>query len=390
MSMGNLGPRANEIISLKKMDAKGRLEGLFLEMSLAFLYKNESSETREIVFTFPLARGSVLLGLKSEFGGKTLEGTIYPKAEAQEKYEEAIEKGDAPILVEKSAEGLFSTNLGSLAPGEELVLTVEYGQLQNFAEDRIRVVIPTVIAPRYGAPHRRGLLAPHESVEANILAAYPFTLSLDISGETAFGTVSSPSHRLKTSKKEAGLSLSLDGEAFLDRDFILAISAIPGKSIAVRASDGEGAVALASFFPEETKTREPISLKILLDCSGSMAGASIEIAKKSLRDILGYLTPEDYVSYSQFGSEVAHHVVKMAPANLKTIAELSQKVSETFANMGGTELEGALMSTLTEIATPKKASFKKPSVLLLTDGCCWLDDQFMEDCRKLGQRIFII
>ncbi|MDR1167113.1 MAG: VIT and VWA domain-containing protein [Deltaproteobacteria bacterium] len=377
-------------ISLQKMDAQGRLEGLLLEMSLAFHYRNQSDETREVLFTFPLVGGAVLLGLRSQSGGATLAGTVFPREEAQDLYEEALEGGEAPILVEKSAEGLISLSLGALAPQEELVLTVEYGQLLTVRDGVVRVVAPTVVAPRYGAPHRRGLLSPRESVDSDLLAAYPFALSLEIAGELAFGAISSPSHSLKIRRSDAGLIVSLDGKAYMDRDFILTIASVPGKALAARGPDGEGTVALASFFPERVQAKERAVCQILVDLSGSARGASLALAKESLSEFLGLLTPQDYLSLSFFGSETRHLFPKAVPASPRNVAAALASLKDAAADMGGTELEWAARSVLDDVAPPAKEGSSPPSLLIVTAGECWLDRQFIAEFRQRGTRVFII
>jgi Ca-activated chloride channel family protein len=44
---------------------------------------------------------------------------LLAKKKAEKKYEEAIESGDTPVMLEKSPLGLYTANLGNLKPGEE-------------------------------------------------------------------------------------------------------------------------------------------------------------------------------------------------------------------------------------------------------------------------------
>ena len=61
--------------------------------------------------------------------------------------------------------------------------------------------------------------------------------------------------------------------------------------------DGDGYVALASFCVEAPKTSVtlPITAKLLVDCSGSMAGDSIAAAKRAMHRIFANLESEDRV-----------------------------------------------------------------------------------------------
>ena len=65
-----------------------------------------------------------------------------------QKYEEALAEGDAPALLEAGPGGLHTANLGNLKPGEQVVLEIRFAQLVAFDQGRLRLAIPTTIAPR--------------------------------------------------------------------------------------------------------------------------------------------------------------------------------------------------------------------------------------------------
>lgn len=110
-------------------------------------------------------------------------------------------------------------------------------------------------------------------------------------------------------------------------------------------------MACASFCPRmENIDGSPVGIKILVDCSGSMRGISRGQAVKGLKKILTLLTPEDFVSYSRFGSKVEHFTSSMLPCKEECIAKLSAKVDSTQADMGGIRMEAAILSTVKDIA----------------------------------------
>jgi Ca-activated chloride channel family protein len=145
-----------EEVAMKSVHVHGKLDGLLLRMKTRQTYTNQTEDTLETVYTFPLAWGASLLNLAVELNGKRLNGTVIEKKQAVKKYEKAIDNGDTPIMVERSGRGLYTANLGNLLPGETAVIEIEYAQLLNFEADRIRLSIPTTIAPRYGDQHLQG------------------------------------------------------------------------------------------------------------------------------------------------------------------------------------------------------------------------------------------
>ena len=378
-------------VALKGVHAEGHLEGLMLVMTLRQQYRNDTDRNLETVYTFPLAFGATLLGLKVEIGGRRLHGAVIGAPEARERYEAALEDGDTPVMVEKASEGLFTANLGNLMPGESVVIELEYAQLLRFEQGRIRLTVPTVIAQRYGDPQAKGRLKPHETAAVDPLADYAFSLRLRLLGAIARARVSCPSHRISTALTNDGVDVLLERGGLLDRDFILNLENLWGFSCATRASDGPQTAVLASFCPDlGPQTPQPVALKVLVDCSGSMAGDSIESAKRALHDILQQLSKDDYFAYSRFGSTLVHHhktLIAGAPANLPGLAQL---VARTDANLGGTEMEAAVRGVLNDIKIPAAAARLQPAVLLITDGEIWAVDEMIRLAQHTSQRLFVI
>ncbi len=135
---------------------------------------------------------------------KTLEGVVIGKRQAEDRYEEAIAAGHTAVMVEKSVNGLYTVNLGNLKPGEEAKIAYRYAQLLRFEGNRVRLAVPTTIAPRYGDPHADGGIKPHEAVQVDLLVEYPFEIAIDIVGDAAAGSLSSPSHSITTAHTASG------------------------------------------------------------------------------------------------------------------------------------------------------------------------------------------
>lgn len=379
-----------EQMALQSVSAKGKVQGLLLEMTIRQQYKNTTKKTLETVYTFPMGWGATFMDLSVEMGGKRLSGVVTEKKDAEEQYEKAISKGDAPIMLEKNSDGLYTVNLGSLKPKEEAVIEYTYSQLLRFEEGHVRLTLPTTIAPRYGDSSQGGIKK-HHGVETDFLVEYPFSLSLFLSGGMEKATVECPSHQIQVTTTESGLEVGLVRSGFLDRDFILNLSKLENESFFIVTPDKqmgpEGCTVLASFCPPALANQKELSadIKILVDCSGSMAGDSIESAKRALHHVLSNLREDDRFSYSLFGSKVKHEFSSLKPVNQFNIGTASLLVSNTEANMGGTEIEDALLSTFKLKGTEKKAD-----VLLITDGEVWDTSNIIAAAKNSGHRIFAV
>lgn len=397
--LAQLKSRAGVAATLQSVQIEGKVDGLLLSLNTRQHYKNNGADNLEAVYTFPLPWGATLLGLNAEIDGHRLQGTVMEKKVATQRYEKAIDEGDTPIMVERSARGLYSANLGNLKPGESAVIEIEYAQLLRFEQGQVRITVPTTVAPRYGDAHKTGGLAAHESVNASLLVQYPLTVKIMLTGETALAAVQCPSHAVALARQEDALRVKLEQGGFLDRDFVLLLQGLQGQSFANMAPDGDGFAVQASFCPTLVdQPREPLLLKVLVDCSGSMGGDSISAARKALHEVLKELDAQDWISYSRFGSSVEHDVPELVPCKLGNIKRVAKFIANTEADLGGTAMNAALISTFNQSTGPdwqqlfgaKTIATRLQDVLLITDGDIWDVESVIQSAIDSGHRVFAI
>ncbi len=387
-----------EEVAMKSVHVHGKLDGLLLRMKVRQTYTNDTNQSLETVYTFPLAWGATLLNLAVELNGKRLNGTVIEKKQAVKQYEEAIDNGDSPIMVERSGRGLYTANLGNLLPGETAVIEIEYAQLLNFETDRIRLSIPTTIAPRYGDQHTQGQLPSHQTTATSGLVEYGFFMTLDVKGTAAKGIVSSPTHPIKTSKTFDGINVQLGKQAFLDRDFVLLIEDLEGESFCIAGPDTEGSnttAIITSFCPKLPNAKpSALRLKVLLDCSGSMAGDSMRQARVALKHLFKQLNEEDSFAYTRFGSSIDRVTKKMTMAYSERIQTLLSTLEKTEADLGGTELGMAMTDVFNMNANGKSRNSSEVTdsadVLLITDGDVWNIENILASARISGHRVYTI
>jgi len=375
---------------LAGVEASGHLEGVLFELTVRQTYRNHSASTLEVVYSFPLPPQAVLLGLAAELGGRRLEGSVLARATAERHYEDALASGDTPVLLESAEPGLFTANIGNLKPGDQVVLEVRFAQWLAFDQGRLRLSLPTTIAPRTGAPADAGLLA-HQVPPLAMDAAYPLALAVTVAGTLASAAVECPTHVLERKAVGGHLKLALGAGSRLDRDLVLLITPRePHTSLMLRAADATpGAaprVALAAFQLPACEPRARIAVKLLVDCSGSMAGDSMTSARQALRAAAETLKPLDGVSLSCFGSTIKHGLV--APrCQPEILQQLDTHLAELQADLGSTELHEALRAVF---ALRIGTNAAEADVLLVTDGGVWNIEPLVRAAASSGHRIFAI
>lgn len=399
----SLSSTSGEPIVLQNVSVTGELRGALFDAQVRQTFINPTKKHLEVIYSFPLPWGAELLGVEVQLNDATLYGTVVEKSHAIQGYEHSLAQGDAAIMLERGHDGHYVLNLGNLAPGERCVIALRYGQLLRFEQGGLRLKIPTVIAPRYGDVQRDGGLEPHQVPQTDFFAEYDFSLALNLYGELAQARVASPSHALSvvhmpaTVSSEACLKVALVQDSELDRDFILVVDQLAQQSVASVANDYAHPgkfVVTASFCTDMKELKhslgldlqepEPLSVKILVDCSGSMAGDSIQAARRALHAIIPKFGHKDEFSLSKFGSQIEHRARALWPLTEATQVAAERWISILDANMGGTEIASALNSTF---SLPSQYN---SSVLLITDGQVSAIDAILAQARQSQHRVFVI
>lgn len=374
-------------LPLQVVRATGRLDGLLFELSVEQRYRNEGDRVIEAVFTFPVPVRSVLLGLELELGDRKLEAVAIAKAAATERYERAIDDGDAAVLLESVGNGLYTVSVGNLKPGESAVIRYRHAELLDANRGLLRLQVPTVIAPRYGNPASAGLEGPAVP-EADLVAEYPFEFEIVLAGIQDDTSLESPTHSIRTHRNEAGTTVRLAKAATLDRDFVLEVPKANLSKWALVAPDGDEWVVIASAVLEGLAESEQraLALTVLLDCSGSMQGDSIEAAKRAVRRVLENLGSEDRLGLLRFGSRIQWVTEGVAPCSRAAVAALKAAVREIDADLGGTEMRAALEAAVrTRLPTGEAGD-----LLLITDGQVHELDALVGLVAKAGRRLFVV
>ena len=406
---------------LKDVAITGELRGAIFEAHVRQTFSNPTKTHAEVVYSFPLPWGATLLGVEVQLGQVKLNGTVVAKAQAEEQYEETLSKGDAAIMLERGNDGNYVLHLGNLAPGEQCLIDMHYGQLLQFEQGGLRLAIPTVIAPRYGDAIRDGGLAPYQVPETDLLVEYGFSLTLNLHGDLVNVRIASPSHPISVARSQSPgsiempkrlgidapqdctsheksnehqantadiVTIALTQQSYLDRDFILVLDQLAQCSVATIATDYVDTkiyVATASFSPSiPNANAQNTAVKILVDCSASMSGGSIQAARRALMAIVKKFNTGDKFSLSKFGSSVEHRSKSLWTTSEQSRLGAEQWIGELEADMGGTDMLDAIESTFA------LAHNSPCDVFLITDGQIHGIDAMIKTAKDSKHRVFSV
>jgi Ca-activated chloride channel family protein len=194
-----------------------------------------------------------------------------------------------------------------------------------------RLIIPTVVAPRYSpasvSPAEQSAVSP--PYEAEVTTGIRIRIRL----EGAMHRVESPSHAIRAFTQDDHVLVELShDEAALDRDLV--IIAEPRTTVGAVAwqeesTDGSHYLAVDYQVPEEAPqdTLPPRDVVFLVDCSGSMSGSSIAEARTAVDLCVRQLSPGDRFQVIRFGSLHEAVFYGFRPYEAATIAAALQRIS---------------------------------------------------------------
>ena len=375
----------NEQVALCDVAVNAVLKDLLAEVTVAQTYRNEERVNIEAVYTVPLPLDAALLELEVEIGGRVLKGVVVEKSAAEKDYEEAIEAGDSAVMLEELEPGLYTMNVGNLLANETAKITFCYAILYRWAGDRLRLSLPTTIAPRYGdSPHQ-----PHQAPDASLTVENQFSLSVEIFGALRDAQFGCPSHAIDMARSADRLVLFLkQPKAVMDRDFILNVRASQvRRSFALTGTDGEGMAVVASFQPFFPGLQQPraLNLAIVVDCSGSMQGDSMAQAKQALEGILDGLQSHDRVTLIAFGNTTKGFSERPLACNETNLAKAREFAKSLDADMGGTEIGTALSKAYSVLGRGEVGD-----IFLITDGEFSDWRPVVDEAKKSSHRIFTV
>lgn len=372
-------------VPLQHVRVSGRIRDLQADIEIEQRFRNAEQGPIEAVFTFPLAPAAVLLGFEVEVAGRTLEGRVVRRREAEAAYEQAIADGDTALRLHSAGGGAWTVEVGNLGAGESCVVRIRCSELLRWRGEEVRWALPTVIGGRYGQPAPASV----STVSHDRAVDHRFDLDLHLEGLWRDGAFDCPTHWLTSERTGEGTRLRLrDGNAPMDRDLVLNLrSAQAAASVVHCAPDGDAQIVHLALRPrlEDVRDLGPRAFKFVVDCSGSMAGDSIEQARRALHAIVEQLRDEDVFNVYAFGSSVRPIFDRMHPARAVR-AEASYRLARLEADLGGTEMAGALDFALRD---PAPAGWPV-SLLLITDGQIHGGEAVVRAMRASGHRCFTV
>src|SRR5690554_3730442 len=105
-------------------EARGGIARCVLEQR----FENRFEETLRVRYRMPLPADGAVSAYEFELAGRVIAGRVHRKAEARERFEQAVAAGQTAALLEQDRADIFTQEIGNLLPGEALIARITIDQ----------------------------------------------------------------------------------------------------------------------------------------------------------------------------------------------------------------------------------------------------------------------
>ena len=344
-------------LSLKKVNISGNIIGKFGNFEIEQTFINKRSKPLEVNYTFPITETAVVTGFVVKVGERVFHGVCKRKEEAREEYVDNLSSGNSAYLLEQDTANVFNVMVGKVLPNEEVKITIEYMEMLSAVDNKIRLIIPTLVNQRYKSAITDGLK--YGKVD------YTVDFNIKLQKALKYTSIEAINHVIECSEDEEGFVQIVAKNYDMSKDFVLDMhftDALVSNAYYDNLPDSKNKVVLLNFMPEINEIDDRAKDYIfVVDVSGSMdCSSKIDKTKEALKRCLKELREEDEFNIIPFNHGYTYYQEKSINATKTNIANAIRYIDNLCAD-GGTEILDPLKFALYEKEENKV-------IIILTDG----------------------
>ncbi|MHC5113360.1 MAG: VIT domain-containing protein [Planctomycetota bacterium] len=393
-------------LPLEHTSVDADVNGYIASVTVRQSFHNPYDAKIEAVYVFPLPHNAAVNEFVMTIGERRIRGIIRERQEAERIYYEARRQGYVASLLTQERPNVFTQRVANIEPGRGIDVDISYFNTLAYADGWFEFVFPMVVAPRYnppgstdaiaavprGGPAPAGAgaavpyLAPHERSGHDIDLTLTLDAGVDIEQLVCNSHVVDEEHPGSSQRR---MTLR-ENDRIPNRDFVVSFrvaGTAPKGSLLTHRDDRGGFFTFMLYPPAELRDieRAPIEMVFVLDCSGSMKGEPLTLAKRAVRRALRQLGPEDTFQIIRFSQDPSMYGRSPVPASPRHVRDGLRFVNELRAK-GGTRMNEAVWAALDGSRDPERLRY----VTFMTDGLIGNEAQVLQSVRdRIGDaRIF--
>ncbi|MDO6460796.1 marine proteobacterial sortase target protein [Granulosicoccaceae sp. 1_MG-2023] len=350
-----------------------QIAGVVADVQMVQEFRNTTDQWINGEYVFPLPVDAAVRNMTILLGERRIEGRILEREEAVRQFSDARDQGKVAAVVRRQQSNLFRAAIANIAPGESVSVELNYYQTAKQTDDQFSLRLPTTLTPRYNPRYPdsddSAMTNPPQRPAGG--ASQPvFELSARLHSAAQMPAVSSTSHSLAISGHGHTRQIALkQTQAPMDRDFVLSwarpASATPGSGLFLHRSESGQRYAMLTLEPP-AGSAPPAALQreliLVIDTSGSMAGAPIRAAKRALARAVSELDSDTLLNIIRFDTQAQAMSPTAIAADAQGRARALTFIDALQADRG-TEMSNAL-----HMAFQGQQPDRLRQVIFLTDG----------------------
>ncbi|KAG7319319.1 hypothetical protein KOW79_017793 [Hemibagrus wyckioides] len=325
---------------------------------------NRLNESKEIHFQVKIPKNAFISKFRMIIEGKTYDGVVKQKEEAQRQYSQAVSRGESAGIVSSVGRTLeeFKTSV-TVAALSKVTFELTYEELLRRRLGKYKLQI------------NAQPMQPVADFKINVyINEQPGISFLEVNGELKTQELSSAvTSAIAASTREAWVNFyptleqqtkcegcgknGLNGDLFIEYDVKR-----PKQNGELQALNGY----FVHYFAPTDIQKIPKNVVFLIDRSGSMRGKKIQQTQLAMQKILGDLAEDDYFGLITFDSYVHAWNPELLQAT-ETNLQKAKSFVEAIQAQGGTNINQAVLNGVEMIKShPRQGSAS--ILILLTDG----------------------
>ena len=387
-------------VALKHTAVRANVSGYIATVDVQQQFHNPYSGKIEAVYVFPLPQDAAVSEFVMTIGERRIRGIIREKEEAERIYDEARSRGHVASLLSQQRPNIFTQKVANIEPGRGIDIDIRYFHTLDYEDGWYTFAFPMVVGPRFNPsgwgdpinavgrsarPSRSGTDVHY--LKPNERSGHDISLAVNLEAGVEIEEIRCNSHTIDSrATSETGASVQLaQHDSIPNRDFVLrwrvAGDRLKTALVAHRDSsrfDGLGHFSLMIYPPRDLSSleRAPVEMIFVLDCSGSMEGEPLRIAKRAVERALNRMDPRDTFSIIRFSDRVSTLGAAPHAATGENINRGLQYLRSLRAD-GGTHMVEGIRAAIEFESQPvatgfqpveSEVRFRDRYIVFLTDG----------------------
>ena len=191
-------------VPLKSVDVKTKIVEFVSEIKVTQTYVNEESNPIEAVYFFPVEEEAAVISFEAQVDDRKISTLIKEKEQARKDFDEAVQNRKIAVILEEMQSDIFQIKVGHLKPNKQAKITITYVSELPVEDGKIKLTIPTTIAPRYVSPSDKSEAAKHiASIPYSLSTPAPLSFNFTGLAQSRVKSIKSPSHEFDISIQDA-------------------------------------------------------------------------------------------------------------------------------------------------------------------------------------------